>query len=125
MSRNRRRGSVLLLAALGLLGAVRAIGGELALPAGWPPGLSEVLFKISVLSDARLDDRTVALGEKLFNDKRLSANDTVACETCHDPARGFVDHKPQAVGINDQKGHRNSPPPSTRCSSAGSPCCAT
>jgi cytochrome c peroxidase len=31
-----------------------------------------------------------ALGEKLFFDGRLSADGTVACATCHDPARAFL-----------------------------------
>src|SRR5882724_11949796 len=29
----------------------------------------------------------IALGERLFFDGRLSADGTVACSTCHDPAR--------------------------------------
>jgi cytochrome c peroxidase len=51
----------------------------------------------------------VALGEKLFNDKRLSLDDSVSCATCHDPAKGFVDGKDRSVGIKNQKGMRNSP----------------
>ncbi len=31
-----------------------------------------------------LDERKVALGEMLFNDPRLSRDDTVACVACHD-----------------------------------------
>jgi cytochrome c peroxidase len=88
---------------------VRVTTGEVKLPAGYPLGLSDFIYELSVPSDARLDPETIALGEKLFKDKRLSADDTVSCETCHDPERGFVDHKPTAVGIRDQKGHRNSP----------------
>jgi cytochrome c peroxidase len=33
----------------------------------------------------------IALGQKLFFDGRLSADGTVACATCHDPARAFTD----------------------------------
>jgi len=51
----------------------------------------------------------VALGQKLFFDGRLSADGTVACATCHDPAKGFTDGKPTAVGIGKQVGHRNAP----------------
>jgi cytochrome c peroxidase len=51
----------------------------------------------------------VALGDKLFNDKRLSADDSVSCATCHDPAKAFADGKAQAVGIKNQVGQRNSP----------------
>src|ERR1700730_4936834 len=33
----------------------------------------------------------IALGQKLFFDGRLSADGSVACSTCHDPARAFTD----------------------------------
>jgi cytochrome c peroxidase len=51
----------------------------------------------------------VTLGQQLFNDKRLSADGTIACANCHVPDKGFVDGKPQADGINQQRGQRNSP----------------
>jgi len=51
----------------------------------------------------------VALGEKLFFDGRLSVDGTVACSTCHDPARAFTDGLPAAVGVNGRVGQRNSP----------------
>jgi cytochrome c peroxidase len=51
----------------------------------------------------------IALGEKLFFDGRLSADGTVACSTCHDPARAFTDGRPASVGIKGRVGQRNSP----------------
>ncbi|HTW23229.1 MAG TPA: cytochrome c peroxidase [Candidatus Baltobacteraceae bacterium] len=51
----------------------------------------------------------IALGEKLFFDPRLSADGTVACATCHDPARAFTDGRPVSVGIHGRAGQRNSP----------------
>jgi cytochrome c peroxidase len=51
----------------------------------------------------------VALGEKLFFDGRLSVDGTVACSTCHDPARAFTDGRPLAVGVQGRVGQRNSP----------------
>ena len=51
----------------------------------------------------------VALGEKLYFDARLSADNTVSCATCHDPAKGFGDGKALAVGIGQKTGSRNSP----------------
>jgi len=41
----------------------------------------------------------VALGSRLFRDKRLSRDKTVACATCHDPQRYFSDDKPLAEGV--------------------------
>jgi cytochrome c peroxidase len=51
----------------------------------------------------------VALGEKLFFDGRLSLDGTVACSTCHDPARAFTDGRSVSVGINGRQGERNAP----------------
>src|SRR5579863_8588410 len=48
-------------------------------------------------------------GEKLFFESRLSGNGTVACATCHDPARAFTDGRPVSVGINGRSGQRNAP----------------
>jgi cytochrome c peroxidase len=49
------------------------------------------------------------LGEKLFFDGRLSGDGTVACATCHDPARAFTDGRPASVGIHGRAGQRNAP----------------
>jgi cytochrome c peroxidase len=51
----------------------------------------------------------IALGEKLFFDGRLSADGSVACATCHDPARAFSDGRPVSVGIHGRPGQRNAP----------------
>jgi cytochrome c peroxidase len=40
----------------------------------------------------------VVLGRKLFFDKRLSRDGTVACASCHDPARAFSDGRTVAHG---------------------------
>jgi len=51
----------------------------------------------------------VALGEKLFFDGRLSVDGTVACSTCHDPARAFTDGRPVSIGVKGRPGQRNAP----------------
>ena len=51
----------------------------------------------------------IALGKKLYFDKRLSSDDTVACSNCHDPKQGFADALPTSKGIRDQLGPRNAP----------------
>jgi cytochrome c peroxidase len=51
----------------------------------------------------------IALGMKLFFDGRLSADGTVACSTCHDPARAFTDRRPISIGIKGRAGQRNAP----------------
>lgn len=51
----------------------------------------------------------IALGRRLFIDKQLSRDGTVACATCHNPKKAFTDGRPVAVGIDKQKGPRNVP----------------
>ena len=56
-----------------------------------------------------LDDDKVALGNKLFHDVRLSADDTISCASCHDLAMGGTDQAPVSTGIRGQFGPINSP----------------
>src|SRR5216683_3687113 len=51
----------------------------------------------------------IALGQRLFFDGRLSADGSVACSTCHDPARAFTDGRPASIGIKGRVGQRNAP----------------
>lgn len=51
----------------------------------------------------------IALGRKLFFDKRLSRDGSIACASCHDPNRAFSDARPVALGIAGRKGTRKSP----------------
>jgi cytochrome c peroxidase len=39
----------------------------------------------------------------------LSADGSVACATCHDPARAFTDGRPASIGIYRRVGQRNAP----------------
>lgn len=51
----------------------------------------------------------VRLGKLLFFDKRLSSDKTVSCATCHDPKKGWSDHKPISIGVFHRLGERNAP----------------
>jgi cytochrome c peroxidase len=51
----------------------------------------------------------IALGQTLFFDGRLSVDGTIACSTCHDPARAFTDGRPVSIGVNGRVGQRNAP----------------
>jgi cytochrome c peroxidase len=55
------------------------------------------------------DPAKVALGEKLYNDKRLSGDDTVSCASCHDLTKGGSDQEVVSDGIRGQKGGINAP----------------
>ena len=51
----------------------------------------------------------VALGRRLFFEKRLSRDGSIACATCHDPARGYSDGQPKSVGVANRRGEFRSP----------------
>jgi cytochrome c peroxidase len=51
----------------------------------------------------------VELGRYLYFDRRLSADDTVSCASCHAPEHGFTDGAPVSTGIKGQKGGRSAP----------------
>ena len=46
----------------------------------------------------------IELGRKLFFDKRLSRNGTVACASCHVPEKAFTNGERVAVGIRGRRG---------------------
>lgn len=56
-----------------------------------------------------VDSRKVELGNKLFHDKRLSADNTISCSTCHDLEKGGTDQAQFSTGIDNQVGGINSP----------------
>lgn len=55
------------------------------------------------------DAKKVSLGFTLFNDKRLSADDTISCHTCHDMEKAGTDNARFAEGIRQQRGDVNAP----------------
>jgi cytochrome c peroxidase len=52
----------------------------------------------------------IRLGKELYFDTRLSADGTVSCATCHNPALGWSDEGPTSKGIHGQLGGRRAPP---------------
>ncbi len=55
-----------------------------------------------------VSDAGATLGRVLFYDKRLSANNTVACASCHQPEHGFSDPAPLSTGFAGGLTGRNS-----------------
>src|ERR1041385_3670956 len=51
----------------------------------------------------------VELGRDLYFDKRLSADDSGSCASCHAPQHAFTDGSPVSTGIRSQKGGRSAP----------------
>lgn len=64
--------------------------------------------KLTDFEDPPTPER-VRLGRWLFFDKRLSADNTIACATCHRPENAFSEPTPVSTGIDGQKGGRKAP----------------
>jgi cytochrome c peroxidase len=98
-----------------LLVLVARLAGCAAAPEGWTESERAVILAMSPIpapparpTNAVADDpRAAALGARLFFDTGLSRSGTVACSTCHDPARRFTDGKRVAAALGT--GTRNTP----------------
>ena len=78
-------------------------------PAPGPAG-SLGLPPLSVPADNPLTPATIALGRKLFLDRRLSPNATMSCAMCHVPEQGFTSNELRtSVGIEGRSVRRNAP----------------
>ncbi len=69
------------------------------LPAWVPPPVTP--------ADNAMSAAKVELGRHLFYDKRLSADQTQACASCHEQAKAFTDGQAVAKGITGEAGHRS------------------
>ena len=87
-SRSSFRGLALAAGALSLA----AFGcSDPAPTAGYRWNLPSGMLPPAVPGDNPMSDAKVELGRFLFFDKRLSANGTQSCASCHDPAKAFTD----------------------------------
>ncbi|WNJ20130.1 cytochrome c peroxidase [Pontibacter sp. G13] len=72
---------------------------ELELPAHFPVP--------NIPSDNPMTQAKIDLGKKLFFDKRLSADSTIACASCHLQENAFSDPNAVSVGVEGRTGERN------------------
>ena len=83
--------------------------------ARWPrPQVAEgvtpaEMAPVSAMPQPQVAPAVVALGQRLFNDPRLSRSNAVACISCHSPAHSFADNKRASIGHDGRLGQRNAP----------------
>ncbi|MEC9048058.1 MAG: cytochrome-c peroxidase, partial [Planctomycetota bacterium] len=92
--------------------------GRLEPEGGWtarPPGVAAEqwsyyrrAFGMASVGDGPAATRA-GLGQLLFFDKRLSADRTRSCASCHDPLHGFAERRPTSVGVGGRRVPRNAP----------------
>lgn len=73
---------------------------EFSIPSGYPQPVQP--------PDNVATEEGVALGRRLFYDKRLSADNSMSCASCHKQEDAFTDVNRFSVGIHGQPGVRNS-----------------
>ena len=74
---------------------------SIAAPLGLPP--------VPIPADNPPTEETIALGRRLFYDVRLSADNSLSCANCHNPAFHFADGRRFSLGVRGQIGARNAP----------------
>ncbi|MFC7703565.1 cytochrome-c peroxidase [Plastorhodobacter daqingensis] len=60
-------------------------------------------------ADNSMTREKIELGKMLFFEPRISSSGVISCATCHNPALGWTDRIPRAVGHLGQEGSRNTP----------------
>lgn len=111
--RNLCRQALLLIAVLAAVGCsvpepqsgpIMPVGESQAIepPLGLP--------NVAIPADNPPTAQTVALGRKLYYDKALSVDNSIACASCHDPEAGFADPNQFSEGVGGKLGGRQSPP---------------
>jgi cytochrome c peroxidase len=83
-------------------------------PLAQPKSLQQVGMPVeatraAIPADNLQTPEKISLGQKLFFERRLSADGTVSCSTCHNPKLAFTDRKSTSVGIKGRVGQRNAP----------------
>ena len=102
-----RYASMALLLGVGALGCKPSADRPAEEPWVWelPPGFPAPI----VPADNPMSTAKVALGRMLFYDKRLSANESLSCATCHQQALAFSDGRTTPVGLEGAPHPRNAP----------------
>jgi len=70
-----------------------------------PLGLTPILWP----KDNPYTPEKAELGRLLYYDKRLSADGTISCASCHAAEKGFTDNLPVSLGVKGQKGGVSAP----------------
>ena len=91
------------LGSLALILVMATSGCDAPRPAPTPlSGFSApfVFGRFQLPADNPLTEPSVALGRRLFYDRRLSGNDEVSCSTCHLQRLAFTDGRRTGIGVS-------------------------
>lgn len=93
-----------------IFGATLATGAAFADDLGSYTSMFEPLPALPPIpANNSLTPEKIELGKMLFFEPRISGSGVISCATCHNPALGWSDRIPTAVGHDGQVGNRNTP----------------
>ncbi|WP_118952932.1 cytochrome-c peroxidase [Taibaiella helva] len=75
-----------------------------------PEFVGDYFDKMPVDEENPLTEEGIALGRRLFYDKRLSADNTLSCGSCHQQRFAFADNRAFSLGVHDSLGIINTMP---------------
>src|ERR1051326_6506208 len=90
------------------LGVLMFLVAGVCMPAQTPLFSPEVIQKFTP-ADNPISDAKAKLGDMIFDEKRVSSDNSIACNTCQSPRNGFTTHTEASRGVGDQIGKRNAP----------------
>lgn len=107
-------GKLAAVAALVALGSTGCGNGNEAPARATPPGQPAIQVPEGFPAFTAPDDNSptperIALGRRLFYDKRLSRTQEISCSSCHVQARAFSDPNRVSTGVDGRTGTRNAP----------------
>jgi len=103
--------SIVAVQTVALIGLCATVGISRSDPkaeanSGRPLGLD--LYQPEPADNPATPDK-VRLGQRLFRERLLSRNRSIACDDCHQPKRAFADGRVKAVGVYGRQGPRSVP----------------
>ena len=81
--------------------------GPVAYKVSYPLGLDAESANIP--KDNPLTEEKIKLGKRLYFEKSLSIDGSIACASCHIPDKGFADPRQFSIGVGGKKGGRQAP----------------
>jgi cytochrome c peroxidase len=104
-----RLSAAIALVAVALVPSLRSAGSDEPLFPKDGPKVPAGLIPIHWPKDNPYSAEKAELGWLLYFDKRLSADSTISCATCHDPKFAYTDGEKFSKGIRGQLGGRSAP----------------
>lgn len=86
---------------------ILVVGGFINVQPAQGAELKEPILPLVVKNEVNLDK--VHLGRLLFNDKRLSGDNSISCASCHDVTKGGADQLALSKGVGGARGMVNAP----------------